>query len=272
MNKSRFSRKQIIIGLIALIFIFDMGVMSIWYFGNKSGPAVPPNSNPYALIQSQMGNNHSIAEVGYDSALTFANYTNLEIVNTASLKPIENNLLKSGGAPDGADSLYDEQIVGRVLKFNSDWTAYLNRAEQTVFSSVQEGSVAQTKVAELGAGSLVAYHRIAIGEIRRSGKNYYLITQASYTLTKNGQLEIHDELFVYKLVARGATMLIVDFEQIPVGSLQGQPTNTPDGGASTDGTVVEPTDGATGVEGDSAPPADGQGGDEASPPVETPVG
>jgi hypothetical protein len=262
-GKTRFSRKQIIIALFVVIFVFDAIVMSLWYFGNRSGPAVPPNPEPYSLIQSQMSNNRSIAEVGYDSALTFANYSNLAIVNTASLKPIENNLLKSGGAPGGGDSLYDEQIVGRVLKLNSDWVNYLNRGDQTVLASVQEGSAAQAKLTELGAGSLVAYHRLAIGEIRRSGKNYYLITQASYTLTKDGQLDIHDELFVYKLVARGATMLVVDFEQIPVGSLQGQPTGTAGAGEGADGGgAVAPADAGTGTEGTDEQPADEQPAEE----------
>jgi hypothetical protein len=286
-GKTRFSRKQIIIALIAVIFVFDAIVMSLLYFGNQNGPAVPPNSEPYSLIQSQMSNNRSIAEVGYDSALTFSNYTNLEIVNTSSLKPIENNLLKSGGAPGGGDSLYDEQIVGRVLKLNSDWVNYLNRSDQTVLASVQEGSAAQAKITELGAGSLVAYHRLAIGEIRHSGKNYYLIAQASYTLTKDGQLDIHDDLFVYKLVARGATMLVVDFEQIPVGSLQGQPAGAAGEGEGADGGAVEPIDAGAETEGTDEQPADeppadeqdgdgqdgeGQDGEDAPPSTDEPSG
>jgi hypothetical protein len=217
--------------LIALVVIFDVVILTIGYLSNKNSVKTPANTDPIALIQSQMSNNKTIAEIGHDSALIFANYPDLTIANAASLKPIENNLLKSGGGPDGKDSLYDEQIVGRVLKFNSDWVDYLNKSSQTVFESVQENSPAQTKIAELGAGSLVAYHRLAIGEIRHTGKNYYLITRASYTLTKDGQLDIHDDIFVYKLVAQGTTMLIVDFEQIPVNAgpepaLDEQPTGS----------------------------------------------
>jgi hypothetical protein len=249
-GKTRFSRKQFLIGLIAVIAIVDAGIISLWFFGNRSGPPVPPlyYSDPYLVIQGQMSNNRSIAEVGYDSALTFANYPNLTIVNTASLKPIENNLLRAGGEPDGKDFLYDEQIVGRVLRLNSDWVNYLNRGDRSVLESVQEGSAAQTRVTELGADSMVAYHRLAIGDIRHSGKNYYLITQASYTLTRDGQLDIHEDLFVYKLVAKGDTLLVVDFEQIPVGSPQGQPVDTP----TNDVEGEQPIEG-TGEEGSEVP-------------------
>jgi hypothetical protein len=223
----RFTRKQIIIGLIIFILIFDVALVT-FLFGRGEGSNVPPHSDPYALIQGQMSNNRNIAEVGYDSALTFANYTDLTIVNTSSLKPIENDLLKSGAGPGGADVFYDEQIVGRILKLNSDWVNYLNQGDKSIFSSVQEGSAAQTKLTELGAGSGIAYHRIALGEIRHTGKNYYIIARASYTLTKDGQLDIHDDLFIYKLGVQSNGMIVVDFELIaPNASLEQSPDISP---------------------------------------------
>jgi hypothetical protein len=283
-RKSHFSRKQIIIGLIVIVLIFDVVILTVGLVGGNTGPKVRPNSDPIALIQGQMSNNRAIAEIGHDSALTFANYPDLTIVNAASLKPIENNLLKSGGGPDGSDSLYDEQIVGRVLKFNSDWVDYLNKSSQAVFESVQENSPAQTKATELGAGSLVAFHRLAIGEIRHAGKNYYLIARASYTLTKDGKLDIHDDVFVYKLVAQGNTMLIADFEQIPVNAAPEQtpeqtpeetPEETPAGSEPTEPDtegVDEAGEGSTeepaGNEGDTGDAADGgtEEGTEGSTP------
>jgi hypothetical protein len=238
-RKRRFSRKQILIALIAFVVIFDAAVMSIWFLGGRGGPSVPPHDDFSTLIQGQMPNNRHINEIGYDSALTFANYPDLTIVNTSSLKPIENDLFKSGAGPDGTDLLYDELIVGRALKLNSDWVDYLNstQSNQSVFTSVKENSTAQTKITELGAGSMVAYHRFAIGEIRHVGKNYYLITRANYTLTQAGQLDIHDDIFVYKLTAQGSTMVVTDFEQIAMNNVpQNETSVTP-----TDETGEEPT-------------------------------
>ncbi|MDR1185167.1 MAG: hypothetical protein LBK67_10295 [Coriobacteriales bacterium] len=272
-GKSRFSRKQLIIGLIAAVLVFDVGLVSFWFLGGGgNGPSVPPNPDPYALISSQMSNNKRIAEIGYDSTLTFANYPNLTIANASSLKPIENNLLKSGGAPGGGDALYDEQIVGRALRLNSDWVDHLNLSDSAVFASVQEGSNAQTKLAELGAGSLVAYHRLAIGEIRHTGKNYYIITRASYTLTRDGQLDIHDELFVYKLVAQGNTMVVVDFEQISPNTSAIQPQEEapeemadPSQEQPTGDPGVEGAEGGEGAEGDEGQGETPPDGSDATP-------
>jgi hypothetical protein len=246
-HRGRFGRKQIIIVLIAVVLFFDVGIMTFW-FSKGGGASVPPNPDPYALIQGQMSNNRTIAVIGYDHALTFASYPDLTIVNTSSLKPISNNLLKRGAAADGSDVLYDEQIVGRVLKFNSDWVDYLNDGNRTALGSIQESSPAATKLAELGTDSQIAYHRLVIGEIRHIGKNYYIITRASYTLTGGGQLDIHDDIFVYKLVASQNTMLIVDFEQIFLDAMQQQQPIEEAGPVEGDENAIEAEE-AEGVEG-----------------------
>jgi hypothetical protein len=253
-RKPRFSRKQVIIGLIAVFLIFDVGLFS-WLFvsGKLNLRGVLPNADTAELVRGQLSNNQWIARIGYDdTTLTFANITeltpnhaDLTIVNTSSLKPIENDLFKGGAGPDGADLLYDEVIVGRIIKLNSDWVSYLNEGKDAVFSSLQPGSPAQTKLTELGAGSRVAYHQLAIGEIRHSGRNYYLITKATYTLSTEGKLDIHEDVFVYKLTAQGNTLVVVDFEQF---SLQNPEAQTPQTVPDETPAVTE-TD-TTGVEGE----------------------
>ncbi|MDR1082649.1 MAG: hypothetical protein LBL27_02130 [Coriobacteriales bacterium] len=212
-KRGRFSRKQILIGLIAFVLLFDIAILSLGFLSG-AGPKVAPYDDPIALIQGQLSTNKSIAEIGHDSALKFESYPNMTIVNTSNLKPIENDLLKRGAGQDGTDALYDEQIVKRTLQLNSDWVSYLNQDDQTMFASIKKESPAQAKMTELGADSLVAYHRLALGEIRHAGRNYYIITRASYTLTQGGQLDAHDEVFVYKLVAQSGEMVVVDLERL----------------------------------------------------------
>jgi hypothetical protein len=248
-RKSRFSRKQVILGLIAVFLIFDVGLFS-WLFisGKLNLRGVLPNADTAELVRGQLSNNQWIARIGYDdTTLTFANITeltpnhaDLTLVNTSSLKPIENDLFKGGAGPDGADLLYDEVIVGRVIKLNSDWVDYLNEGKDGVFSSLQPGSPAQTKLIDLGAGSRIAFHQLAIGEIRHSGRNFYLIAKATFTLSTEGKLDIHEEVFVYKLVARGNTMVVSDFEQFSLLNP----------GAQTSQTTPEETPDATGAEGE----------------------
>jgi hypothetical protein len=226
--------------------------MGILYLNSRANPPVPPlyYDDPKGVIQKQMGNNEreSIYQIGYDLDLTFANYPDLTIVNTSSLKLIENDLLRSEAGPNGEDVLYDEQIVGRILRFNSSWVNYRNWNDSLVFSSVQEGSEAEAKLNELGAGSMVSYQQLTLGEIRRSGKNYYILAMTSYTLIKDGRMDTLDSLFVYKLTASSQknTMIIVDFEQIPLSALptplQNDPTTPPDT-APTGEQTNEPSDG-----------------------------
>ncbi|MDR0350158.1 MAG: hypothetical protein LBH64_01240 [Coriobacteriales bacterium] len=227
-------------GFAIVILLFGASVLVFLLLNREEIPAVPLNANTHALIQSQMDNNQTIAEIGYDSALTFARYPNLSTVNTSSLKPIENNLLKPAREPGEVNVLYDEQIVGRVLKFNSDLVDYLNEGDTAVFNSVVAGSSAAVKLDEFAKDASVAFHRLALGEMRHIGQNYYLIARASYTLTRERQFDIHDEVFAYRLVASPSptqgstssppastsqdapqdatldTMLITDFEWAPL--------------------------------------------------------
>jgi hypothetical protein len=203
---------------VVVVFLLVDAVLLAFFLNRTTVPSTSPPIDLYRLIQSQIASNRNIAELGSDLTLTFTDYPGLSIVNTSSLKPIEDDVLAQGAGPEGTDVLYDEQIVKRVLAFNSDWVNYLMFKDTAVLASVEEGSAAASKLAELGAGSeQVSYHRLALGDLRHVGQHYYLIARASYTLTKEGQLDLHDEVFVYKLVAAQDSMLITDFEQISLG-------------------------------------------------------
>jgi hypothetical protein len=279
-GKKRFSRKRFLLALIAFIVVFDTVILSLWFFGGGNEPNVPPHTDPAVLIQGQMSNNKGIAEIGYDSALTFANHTDLTIVNTSSLKPIENDLFKSGAGPGEADLLYDELIVGRTLKLNSDWIYLLNQNDQAVFASVKADSPAYTKISELGAGAVVAYHRLAIGEIRHIGKTFYIITRATYTLTHGGQLDIHDDIFVYKLSAQGNTMVVTDFEQITASTSPSVVPSTPVEEPPLEELTSESEEPTEGLEGDGTfeeptgeePEGEGESEGEESFETEAPTG
>jgi hypothetical protein len=210
------NRRNFIIGFIVVIVIFDIAILSVVFFSGL-GPSAPPNSNPVTLIQEQLPIENTIPEIGYDSSLTFANHTDLTIANTSSMKPIENNLLKKGAGPNGSDLLYDALIVNRVLRLNTDWIDYLNQGNQKVFDSLSSDpkSPAKNKLIELGGKSQIAFHRIALGEIRHIGSKYYILAEVSYILVHDGQQESFDDLFVYELIRDGSTMVVGDFERIP---------------------------------------------------------
>jgi hypothetical protein len=235
------NRRNFIIGFIALIVLFDVVIMSIVFFSGI-GPKVAPSADPVKLIQEQLPIENTIPEIGYDTSLTFANHTDLTIANTASMKPIENNLLKKGAGPNGSDLLYDALIVNRILRLNTDWIDYLNQGNEKVFESLSTDpkAPAKEKLIALGNGSMIAYHRIALGEIRHIGSRYYILAQASYILVRDGQQEAFDDVFVYELIRQGDTMVVSDFEripQMPQQAAQAAPQPDPAATAPADGTA-----------------------------------
>jgi hypothetical protein len=222
---SRFTRTQLVVVIIIFVVLFDVAIFGAVYINNRNNPEIAPRyySDPYTLIQGQMSNNvrTNIYQIGYDLDVDFADYPSLTIANTSSLKLIKSNLLRSGAGPNGEDVFYDEQIIGRILRFNSGWASYRNYDDPGVLSSVQAESPAQAKLNELGPGAGVAFHQLTFGEMRYSGKYYYILALTSYTLVKDGRLDLHESLFAYKLIASPErnTMIIVDFEQLPLSAL-----------------------------------------------------
>lgn len=282
-RKSRFTRRQIIIALIVVIVVVDAALV-VWLFGLFGGgnpfASAPPNSDTAQVIQRQQHNNDRIAELGYDTALTFSNYPSLTIVNTSSLKTISNNIYKTG--PDDSQLLYDEMIVGRAIKFNSDWIKYLNENNQDVMASVKPDSPAVTKLYEWGksSDSMATFHRLSIGEIRYTGKYYFILVQATYTLLGNGQTELFEDIFAYKLETSGDTILITDFERIPYNPpslpTETPPAENPDETTPGDEAVNpdETTDEATEGSGEPTDEAteDSDSTDETQEPGESPSG
>jgi hypothetical protein len=204
-KKNTFIKSRLLL-VVILIVVMTVGA------GCSSGDPVPPNSNFGVLVSGQFSNNDHIAEIDYDPTLTVEQYGAFTIADASTLNPIEDNLYKKD--KDG-NLLYDELIVGRVIKFNSDWVALCNDADESVFESVEAGSDAEGKIAALADGAKVAYHHLTIGQIMQGGKNeFVLLVKENYTLAADGALTPIDSVYVYTLSTKGKSMLITDFEKI----------------------------------------------------------
>jgi len=210
-----FLRLTLIVVLAVVFLAFDVGVLIAWNF-REPAKVVAPSSDPIGLIKRQLetGAGENIPVVGFDTNLMFAKLDGITIVSTSKLTPIENNFYKVSSNPLGSDLLYDEMIVNRVIRFNSEWISYVNKGDQKIFTSIASGGKAESKIKELGAGAKLDYFRLAIGEIQYTGKSYYVVAQINYGLTVSSQLKIYNDVFVYELVAKDDTMLVKDFEQV----------------------------------------------------------
>lgn len=207
--------KQILIACIVVFLLLDLAILGFARF-QKPAEVVAPSTDSLSLIAKELSSadiDGNIAQVGYDTSLTFASIDSLTFTDISQLQPIEDDLYKKEGGPDGSDLLYDEMIVWRIINFNSTWVDYLNKGARNVYSSVETSSAAETKLADMGVGSKVSFARLSFGEIRHIDNDYFIIVQADYSLIgTDNQSEIHSDVYVYHLVPSGNTMLIVDFE------------------------------------------------------------
>jgi hypothetical protein len=210
-------RKHILIGLIVLILVFDL-VVSMLVVQSFVGGKADPSSDPIELIRSQLINNRNsaIGNVGYDSALTFATYEPyITLVDASKLKPLTNNYLTSVGSGSSKEiKLIDQTAVARVLSAYSEWAAYLN---QNKTDGVSNNTLSNSKAEQFFTsyqGYQIAISRLAIGELRHSGKDCYMLVNPEYTLLKDGSSTLVNNIFLIKLVPSGNTLAISNIEQL----------------------------------------------------------
>ena len=273
--------RRIVIILIVAFVAFDLVVVAYIFLLSRGEPPVYYNQ-PTTVISKYVMTDGNINEIAYDqelSELSFANFPNLTITNTASLKLIDNNKYRALGGPNGTPLFYDDLIINRIMQLNNNWVNYLNNGDTSVFESVREGSAAHTKLSEWGTGYQVAYHRLVFGELRYAeGVGYFIITQATYTLAGGGKLDQRDDVIVFRLQGSGNTLRVTDMEFIPFPTRSTTATTAPAdsgaGGSVSDvGTNVE----AQGAEVEVAPATEsegveGEGGGSAVTPEGTPGG
>lgn len=228
-------RKRIIIALIIAILVVDIVLLAIWVTTRgATGQAVV--GEPLTVVSSQLGNNHgsAIYQIGYDPALSFSTYGSaITSIDATTLKPLENNYLATSGSGSSAVTvLVDETAFGRVIAMNADWVAYLNRADNTVLSDVWSGTTAEQYLQQYPAGTQIAFHRLALGEINVVGKYVYVLAEANYTLLYNGQSNAVDSVFLYKLAPQGDSLAVSNIEQLaaPPPSATPPPSSTVGGG------------------------------------------
>jgi hypothetical protein len=212
-------RRIIIIALVVVAAIFLLNLLGVLDRAGSSGGEYPPNVDMMQVLMTQFSQNKAIADLDEDTSLTFGYYSDAAALQTLTggreLKPIENNLFKKGSP----NLLYDELIVGRVVKLGSDWaagsTAVIDDPEKVAYLDSVRGKDAEEKIAAKADGAQIAFHSMVIGEIRQTGGDYFLLTKEHYTLAKDGALNEREAVFVYELSKSSGGMYVTDFVELP---------------------------------------------------------
>jgi hypothetical protein len=211
-------RRVIIIALVVVAAIFVLNFLGVLDRAGSRAGQFPPNEDMMQVLMTQLSQGPAIAVLDEDTSLTFVYYSDTaalqELTGGKELKPIEDNLFKKGSP----NLLYDELIVGRVIKLGSDWsvgsTAVIDEAEKNAYLNSVKGKTAEEKIVAKAAGAQIAFHSMTIGEIRRAGGAYFLLTRERYTLAKDGALSEKEAIFVYELSKSSDGMYVTDFAEL----------------------------------------------------------
>ena len=208
--------KIVILALLAVIVVFII-LTIIFVLNGNSKDALPP-SNIQELLNKHFGEEKGIANIYYDPQLTIDMAGTLKMSGAKDLKPIPDDLMKKGKKKDGSDNLlYDDLIVGRIIKYNSDLVSYANFKKKGVFKSLKKGSNAEDFTKKFVKKRKMAYHGLTFGEIVKGSKKYYFaLVSENYSTINLETFETKEVTinYVYKLVPNKDTMLIEDIEQV----------------------------------------------------------
>jgi len=170
-----------------------------------------PMTDKTALIQTQIGKNKNIKSITANDALTYKSGANYGIEDLNDSKPIENNLWYT--KEDGTPVYYDQEVVGALIAFNSQWVDYVNEGDKAALDLTKEGSDAYNQAVNFSKAGKVKeeFVSVQIGEIRQGQNGFYLWAAEEIKLTENGETKTANYKWVYCMEPVGKEMKITDY-------------------------------------------------------------
>lgn len=185
---------------------------------SESEPEVPvidtnPAADKEALIASQMKRNQNIQTVRPSSALGYRAEKDYGLSGINHSVPLENNLLMVDN--QGNPIYIDQEAVGTLIAFDSQWIDYVNTGNTAVFDLLEEGSAAyKNSKAYSQAGKIKeTFVLLEIGEIRQGADGFYVWTHEQIQIEKNGSVQSKEYYWIYLLRASGGQMKIADYKR-----------------------------------------------------------
>ena len=129
------------------------------------------------LVASQLFNNVNIGSVSSDSTAAFNSTVPYSISGANDSKPIESNLM--GTDKNGVQLLFDEQSVGTVMGFASDFVPFVNEAKADILNRTNSGDAIH-KFINAEKEKYVApieFVYLGIGDVRQNSDTYFVWTK-----------------------------------------------------------------------------------------------
>lgn len=181
--------------------------------GGESQPTADskPMADKAKLVQTQMDHNKNIKSVEANSALAYKSGVDYGISDLNKSQPIANNIWYTND--DGTPVYYDQEVVGALIAFNSQWIDYVNDGDKAVLKLTKEGSDAYNNAVNFSKAGKVKeeFVSVEIGEIRQGEQGFYLWVGEKIELTENGTTSTAEYQWVYCMEPVGKEMKITDY-------------------------------------------------------------
>lgn len=169
----------------------------------------PASDKTGILMDAAIACNQNITEIKADPDLKYdssVRYSSKKIYDTV---PLEDNVLSEGS---GEVSYVDREAVKTLIAFDSGWIDYVNNGNDAIFHSVlKEGSTAYKNCAAFQKKVKKSFESLAVGEIRKDEKGYYIWAHEVIQTTNAGKTTTDEYNWVYYMEPQEGKLLIVDY-------------------------------------------------------------
>lgn len=216
---------KLLIVLIVITFITATTLAAKYYFFadyfNKSNAEIPGETNEQQneeaeekdipsdnteenlsqrqqIFQGLEALNYNIQEIRNNENLKYNADENYKEEDVLISTPVADEVWKE---IEGKSYYYNEAIIKALVQFNSKWIDYVNNNDKAVLSLVEKDSKAYKNAATFNReGILEEFLLFEIGEIRRGKNGYYAWTHERIKVIEDGESEIREYNWIYKLV------------------------------------------------------------------------
>lgn len=174
-----------------------------------------PDPNPVAdkniLINNQKDKNVNINTVRANDSLKFVANRKYGIADINNSLPIANNIWRT--TDKGETIYYDNEIVGTLIAFDSQWVDYVNRGSEAVLNLVKKGSPAEHNAVTFSkvGKAKETFNLLEIGEIRKGTTYYYVWCHEEIRIVEGGNTKSASYHWIYTLEPIGDKMQIVNY-------------------------------------------------------------
>ena len=176
---------------------------------NEAIDLMPAEDKIGILMEAAAACNQNITAITADPDLKYdssARYSNKKIYDTV---PLEDNILSDGSS---GVSYVDREAVKTLIAFDSGWIDYVNDGNDAIFHSVlKEGSTAYKNCAAFRKKVKKSFESLAIGEIRKDEKGYYVWSHEVIQTTSGSKTTTDEYNWVYYMEPQEGKLLIVDY-------------------------------------------------------------